>query len=164
MVGLPEPAKVLRGMEALAQKFVERPETCSEDAATKVERASFALIEYLESVLRGKPASAVALSSQSVPTDAHVYQAKFSSVDWSGQLLDYAIGSNGRLGSTPVWDAGERSKLLVPATRVVITTKPSLTTARKGIPFRWPANPAAPAATELDAVQTTALNRNSAGT
>ncbi len=109
-------------------------------------------------------ASAVALSSQSVPTDAHVYQAKFSSVDWSGQLLDYAIGSNGRLGSTPVWDAGERSKLLVPATRVVITTKPSLTTARKGIPFRWPANPAAPAATELDAVQTTALNRNSAGT
>lgn len=64
MVGLPGPAKVLRGMEALAQKFVERPESCSEDAATKVERASFALIEYLESVLRGKPASAVALFPQ----------------------------------------------------------------------------------------------------
>jgi chemosensory pili system protein ChpA (sensor histidine kinase/response regulator) len=64
MVGLPEPAKVLRSMEALAQKFVERPESCSEDAATKVERASFALIEYLESVLRGKPASAVALFPQ----------------------------------------------------------------------------------------------------
>ncbi|MDZ4073924.1 MAG: Hpt domain-containing protein [Hylemonella sp.] len=64
MVGLPEPAKVLRGMEALAQKFVERPESCSEDAATKVERASFALIEYLESVLRGKSASAVALFPQ----------------------------------------------------------------------------------------------------
>lgn len=64
MVGLPEPAKVLRGMEALAQKFVERPESCSEDAATKVERASFALIEYLESVLRGKAASAVALFPQ----------------------------------------------------------------------------------------------------
>ncbi len=64
MVGLPEPAKVLRGMEALAQKFVERPESCSEDAATKVERASFALIEYLESVLRGKSASSVALFPQ----------------------------------------------------------------------------------------------------
>ncbi len=64
MVGLPEPAKVLRAMEALAQKFVERPESCSEDAATKVERASFALIEYLESVLRGKSASAVALFPQ----------------------------------------------------------------------------------------------------
>ncbi len=64
MVGLPEPAKVLRAMEALAQKFVERPESCSEDAAAKVERASFALIEYLEGVLRGKSASAVALFPQ----------------------------------------------------------------------------------------------------
>jgi len=64
MVGLPEPAKVLRAMEALAQKFVQRPEFCSEEAATKVERASFALVEYLEAVLRGKTASAVALFPQ----------------------------------------------------------------------------------------------------
>ena len=64
MVGLSEPAKVLRAMETLAQRFVERPESCSEASATKVERASFALIEYLESVLRGKPASSVALFPQ----------------------------------------------------------------------------------------------------
>ena len=64
MVGLPEPAKVLRSMEALAQKFVERPESCSEEAATKVERAGFALVEYLEGLLRGKSASAVALFPQ----------------------------------------------------------------------------------------------------
>jgi chemosensory pili system protein ChpA (sensor histidine kinase/response regulator) len=64
MVGLPEPAKLLRAMEALAQKFVQRPESCSEDAVTKVERASFALIEYLEAVLRGKTASPVALFPQ----------------------------------------------------------------------------------------------------
>ena len=64
MVGLAEPAKVLRAMEALAQKFVQRPEFCSEEAATKVERASFALIEYLEGVLRGKTASSVALFPQ----------------------------------------------------------------------------------------------------
>ena len=48
MVGLGAPAKVLRVMEALAQKFVQRPELCSDDAANKVERASFALTEYLE--------------------------------------------------------------------------------------------------------------------
>ncbi|MCZ8252574.1 MAG: Hpt domain-containing protein [Hylemonella sp.] len=64
MVGLPEPAKVLRSMEALAQKFVERPESCSEEAATKVERAGFALVEYLEGVLRGKSGSPVALFPQ----------------------------------------------------------------------------------------------------
>jgi chemosensory pili system protein ChpA (sensor histidine kinase/response regulator) len=64
MVGLGAPAKVLRAMEALAQKFVQRPELCSDDAANKVERASFALTEYLEGVLKGKTASAVALFPQ----------------------------------------------------------------------------------------------------
>jgi chemosensory pili system protein ChpA (sensor histidine kinase/response regulator) len=64
MVGMPAPAKVLRAMESLAQRFVQRPELCSMDAANKVERASFALTEYLEGVLRGKDASAVALFPQ----------------------------------------------------------------------------------------------------
>ncbi len=64
MVGLGAPAKMLRVMEALAQKFVQRPELCSEDAATRVERASFALTEYLEGVLKGKTASSVALFPQ----------------------------------------------------------------------------------------------------
>ena len=64
MVGLGAPAKVLRAMEALAQKFVQRPELCSDDAASKVERASFALTEYLEGVLKGQHASPVALFPQ----------------------------------------------------------------------------------------------------
>lgn len=64
IVGLAVPAKVLRAMEALAQKFVQRPELCSEDAATRVERASFALTEYLEGVLKGKTASPIALFPQ----------------------------------------------------------------------------------------------------
>ncbi len=64
MVGLGVPAKLLRGMEALAQKFVQRPELCSDDAANKVERASFALAEYLEGVLKGRKGSPVALFSQ----------------------------------------------------------------------------------------------------
>ena len=64
IVGLAVPAKVLRAMEALAQKFVQRPELCSEDAASRVERASFALTEYLEGVLKGKNASPVALFPQ----------------------------------------------------------------------------------------------------
>ena len=61
MVGLGAPAHMLRSMEAAVQKFIERPELCNEAAAAKVERAGFALTEYLEGVLLGKPASAVAL-------------------------------------------------------------------------------------------------------
>ncbi len=64
MVGLAVPAKILRAMEALAQRFVQSPELCSDDAANKMERASFALTEYLEGVLKGKSASAVALFPQ----------------------------------------------------------------------------------------------------
>ncbi|WP_138512088.1 Hpt domain-containing protein [Rhodoferax bucti] len=64
MVGLEAPAKMVRAMESLAQKFVQRPEQCSDDAAACMERASFALTEYLEGVLKGKTASSVALFPQ----------------------------------------------------------------------------------------------------
>ncbi|MBU0748061.1 MAG: Hpt domain-containing protein [Gammaproteobacteria bacterium] len=64
MVGMGPPALVLRSMESAVQKFVQRPETCSDEAAAVIERASFALIEYLETVLAGKVTSPVALFPQ----------------------------------------------------------------------------------------------------
>ena len=64
MVGMGSPALVLRAMESAVQKFVQRPEQCTDDAAAVIERASFALIEYLENVLGGKAVSAVALFPQ----------------------------------------------------------------------------------------------------
>ncbi|WP_431098203.1 Hpt domain-containing protein [Polaromonas aquatica] len=64
MVGLAGPALVLRAMEAAVQKFVQQPEQCNQDAAGKIERASFALTEYLEGVLADKPVSAVSLFPQ----------------------------------------------------------------------------------------------------
>ena len=64
VVGLVAPAQVLRAMETAVQRFVQRPDTCTEDAAAKVERASFALIDYLEAVLNNKPVHPVALFAQ----------------------------------------------------------------------------------------------------
>ena len=64
MVGLGAPAHMLRAMESAAQKFVERPDLCSEASAAKIERAGFALTDYLEAVLLGKAVSAVALFPQ----------------------------------------------------------------------------------------------------
>ncbi|MDY0107480.1 MAG: Hpt domain-containing protein, partial [Giesbergeria sp.] len=64
MVGMASPALVLRSMESAVQKFVQRPELCTDDAAGALERASFALSEYLESVLAGKAVSPVALFPQ----------------------------------------------------------------------------------------------------
>jgi chemosensory pili system protein ChpA (sensor histidine kinase/response regulator) len=64
MVGLAGPALVLRAMEAAVQKFVQQPEQCNQEAAGRIERASFALTEYLEGVLADKPISAVSLFPQ----------------------------------------------------------------------------------------------------
>ena len=64
MVGLQAPAQVLRAMEAAVQRFVQRPLACTNEAAGKVERASFALIEYLEAILNNKQVQPVALFSQ----------------------------------------------------------------------------------------------------
>jgi chemosensory pili system protein ChpA (sensor histidine kinase/response regulator) len=64
MVGFAAPASMLRGMEGAVQKFVAKPELCTDAATLKVERASFALLGYLESLLAGKSPSAVELFSQ----------------------------------------------------------------------------------------------------
>ena len=64
MVGLPGPALVLRAMEAAVQKFVQQPEHCNTEAAAKIERASFALTEYLQGVLSDRPVSPVSLFPQ----------------------------------------------------------------------------------------------------
>ena len=64
MVGFSVPALMLRGMESAVQRFVTKPELCTDDAAARVERASFALLGYLEALLLGKSPSAVELFSQ----------------------------------------------------------------------------------------------------
>ena len=64
MVGFTSPASMLRGMEGAVQKFITKPELCTDVAAGKLERASFALLGYLEALLVGKKPSAVELFSQ----------------------------------------------------------------------------------------------------
>ena len=111
MVGQPAPAKMLRAMEALAQRFVQRPEFCSDEAASKVERASFALIEYLEGVLKGNTASSVALFPQyrdvlELVGDDRVHPADLWSMDV--RWMDVALA-----GSVPAvaYDASVRARM-----------------------------------------------------
>jgi chemosensory pili system protein ChpA (sensor histidine kinase/response regulator) len=70
MVGISGPAQVLRGMEAAVNRFVQRPEYCTQEAVSTLERTHFALMEYLEAVLAGKNVSAVALFPQYRDTQA----------------------------------------------------------------------------------------------
>ena len=64
MVGVTAPAQVMRSMEAAVNRFVQRPEYCTQEAASALERTHFALMEFLEAVLSGQQVSAVALFPQ----------------------------------------------------------------------------------------------------
>lgn len=87
MVGFAAPASLLRGMEGAVQKFVTKPEMCTDVATGKLERASFALLGYLEALLVGKKPSAVELFSQYVDVQelagaTRVHPADLWAVPW----------------------------------------------------------------------------------
>jgi type IV pilus assembly protein PilY1 len=51
-------------------------------------------------------AASVATNSTNLKIESRVYQAKFSSADWSGQLLSFKINTQGVLTPVAEWDAG----------------------------------------------------------
>ncbi|MBV5295560.1 MAG: Hpt domain-containing protein [Curvibacter lanceolatus] len=64
MVGMAPVALMMRALEAMTQKFIQAPSSCTDDAIGLIERASFAISEYLEAVLAGHEVSAVSLFPQ----------------------------------------------------------------------------------------------------
>src|SRR5450830_1575664 len=64
MVGMAPVALMMRALEAMAQKFIQTPSSCTPDTIGLIERASFAISEYLEAVLAGHEVSAVSLFPQ----------------------------------------------------------------------------------------------------
>lgn len=64
MIGQSVAARMVRGMEGAVQQFVLHPDKCSESAASTLERAGFALLEYLESQLGEHPRPALGLFPQ----------------------------------------------------------------------------------------------------
>ena len=108
-------------------------------------------------------AASVALNSGSTNPGSALYQAKFDSRDWSGNLLAFPILDSGDLSAVSTWDAAATIKAQNWDTgRNVLTYKPSAAIGQRGIPFRWPANRAVPTATEMDTGQSAALNLNAA--
>jgi len=114
---------------------------------------SNALTSALKTIVaRTGSASAVATNSNSLTTNGRVYQARFNSGDWSGQLLSIPVSSAGVPG-TVEWDAGQvslASGTIAPASRVIITKGSS-----DGVSFEY---------ANLTAAQKAFLNKNAAGT
>src|SRR4051812_15233877 len=119
MVGLGAPAHMLRSMEAAAQKFVERPELCSEAAAAKIERAGFALTEYLEGLLLGKSTPSVALfpqyrDVQELSGSDRIHPADLWPYDWRWVEADAPAAAQ-----TLIYDPAVRSRMDQAVLRIV---------------------------------------------
>lgn len=87
-----------------------------------------------EAALHSAAAAAVAASSTSLRNDAMIFQARFNSQDWSGDLLAYSIDSLGVINNTPLWSASTKLSATAPASRTILTYDP---TAKDGAAFRW---------------------------
>lgn len=106
--------------------------------------------------------AAVSANTTSIKTGTTVYQARFNSADWSGDVLAIPVNSNGTLPLDIVASATWSAKQTVTDQnfslgRTIVTYKPSN---KKGIPFRWPLVPFSPSAFELDNTQSSPLQIN----
>ncbi len=87
------------------------------------------LVQALQKALAGikartGSAAAAATNSTSLDTGSRIFQARFSSEDWSGQLRSFEISTKGVIAPTAEWDAGALIKTQVGAstdTRQIIT-------------------------------------------
>lgn len=106
--------------------------------------------------------AAVAANTTSIKTGTYVYQARFNSADWSGDVLAIPVNPDGTLPTdivaSAIWSAKDTvTSQNFNSGRVILTTKAST---KKGIPFRWPSVPSSPTSTELDTSQSSYLQIN----
>lgn len=99
-------------------------------SASEPEQFSDSLSAILNNITsRTSSAASVALNSGSVSSDTRIYQARFKSGDWSGQLLAYEIDSDALIANLD-WDAS--SLIPRPGQRIISTYDGST-----GLRFRW---------------------------
>ncbi len=92
LVGQSAAAMVLRASEALVQRFVSKPHKLTSKIVDDIERASFALLDYLTRLLANKPVSALSLfpqyrAIQEAAGADRVHPADLWAVDWQWRDL-----------------------------------------------------------------------------
>ncbi|MDE2024282.1 MAG: hypothetical protein KGJ18_08740 [Gammaproteobacteria bacterium] len=100
---------------------------------------------------RTSSAAAIATNSTRLDTNTFIYQARFKTTDWSGQLLAFKVNPDGSIAANATWDAAQQ----IPgaASRNIATWNPSGGTSGTGAgaAFEW---------NTLSSAQQTALNLN----
>jgi chemosensory pili system protein ChpA (sensor histidine kinase/response regulator) len=112
LVGLPACAVVLRASETLVQRAASRPQTLTPAVMADIERASFALLDYLGRLLGGKPVSPLSLfpqyrAVQDAAEANRVHPADLWSVDWRWRELPADTSMPSRRPDAALHDALE---------------------------------------------------------
>lgn len=100
--------------------------------------------------------ASAATNSTSLVSGSVVYQARFNSGNWSGQLLSLDIDLSGTISPTPNWDAGDVIDTQSPSSRTILTISRD---SKDGMPFRW-----SNISGQADEAQADFLNQNASGT
>ena len=92
LVGLPAAATLLRASEAAVQRYVAKPHKLNTLVVDDIERASFALLDYLSRMLAGKSVSALSLfpqyrAVQEAAAANRVHPADLWAFDWQWREL-----------------------------------------------------------------------------
>lgn len=78
---------------------------------------------FLDVLVTSASAAAVATNSTRLDVDAAIYQARFNSARWSGELLAFGITRSGQVEDEPLWNAGDRLDGREPAARRIFTAR-----------------------------------------
>jgi chemosensory pili system protein ChpA (sensor histidine kinase/response regulator) len=118
LVGLPSVAVVLRASEAAVQRFVAKPDKITANDVETIELASFALLDYLQRMLSGKPVSAVALfprykAVQQLAGAERVHPADLWNVDWRWVDLGHDATATAHKLNQFAHDAFEKQLLII---------------------------------------------------
>ncbi len=117
-------------------------------SAQTTEGVATAIAEaLLEIADRVGSAASVATNTGSLNAGSHLFQARFDSSDWKGQMLAFQINLDGTINPTPDWEAGSRvNDQDWDTDREIITYNPDADVIPggdpegQGIPFRFPAD------------------------
>jgi type IV pilus assembly protein PilY1 len=99
---------------------------------------------FNEIINRSSSASAASVNSGAISTNTRIYQAKFDTENWTGDLFALGLNANGTLNTTPVWSAS--GQIPTPANRKIYT----LNSDNSKVEFKWDTLDAT-RKTELDA-------------
>ena len=99
LVGLPAAAQVLRASETVVQRFVAKPQRINEEIVDAIERASFALLDYIGRLLAGKTVSALSMfpqyrAVQELAGAERVHPSDLWSSDW--RWLELPVDASAR--------------------------------------------------------------------